>query len=95
MWWTPSKRKIFEVRSFFRMLSSSGTDVVVTSFLWRSIWKVSVPLRVGFFMWTVTLGKILTFNNLCKKGIIVVKCCFMCKRSGEFVNHLLLHCEVA
>jgi hypothetical protein len=91
MRWTPSKRHIFEVRSFFRKLSSSGT----TSFPWRSIWKVKVPLRVSFFVWTAILRKILTMDNLRNRGIIVVDWCCMCKQHGESVNHLLLHCEVA
>jgi hypothetical protein len=46
-------------------------------------------------VWTVTLGKILTLDNLHKIGIIVVGWCCMCKHSVESVNHLLLHCEVA
>jgi hypothetical protein len=44
MRWTPSKLHIFEVRSIFRKFSSLGTDVA-SSFRWRSIWKVKVPLR--------------------------------------------------
>ena len=43
----------------------------------------------------MTLGKVPTLDNLRKRGIIVVRWCCMCKHSGEFVNHLLLHCEVA
>jgi hypothetical protein len=41
------------------------------------------------------LDKILTLDNLRKRGLIVVNWCCMCKRSGESINHLLLHCEVA
>jgi len=52
-------------------------------------------LRVTFFAWSATLGKILTLDNLRKRRIIVVDWCCMCKKSGETVNHLLLHCEVA
>jgi hypothetical protein len=46
-------------------------------------------------VWTASLGKILTLDNLRKRGLIVVEWCYMCKRSGESINHLLLHCEVA
>jgi hypothetical protein len=92
MLWNPSKRNIFEVKSFFRVLSSSGTSS--SSFPSRSIWKVKVPLRVNFFVWMATLGNILTLDNMCKRGIIVVGWCCMCKQSGESINHLL-HCEVA
>jgi hypothetical protein len=56
------------VQSFFHELSISG----VSSFPWRSIWKVKVHLRVSFFFWTVVLGKILTLDNLRKSGLIVV-----------------------
>jgi hypothetical protein len=41
------------------------------------------------------LQKILTLNNLHKKNIIVTEWCCMCKHSGESIDHLLLHCDVA
>jgi hypothetical protein len=65
------------------------------SFPCKSIWKVKVPFKVSFFVWTVTLGRILTLDNLWKRGLIVVDWCSMCKSSGESVDHLLLYCEVA
>jgi hypothetical protein len=95
--WSPSKRKIFEVSSFFGVLSLSSDryEVGCSSFPWKGIWKVKVLRQVSFFVWTASLGKILTLNNLRKRGLIVVEWCCMCKRSGESINHLLLHCEVA
>lgn len=57
--------------------------------------KVSAPPRVSFFSWFVTLGKTLIINNLWKRGIVIVDCCFMCKRHGENVPRLFLHCVVA
>ena len=95
--WIPSKRKLFEVCSFFGVfsLSSDRYEVGCSSFLWKGIWKVKVPLKVSFFVWTASLGKILTLDNLRKRGLIVVDWCCMCKRSGESINHLFLNCEVA
>jgi hypothetical protein len=52
-----------------------------------------VLLRVTFFAWSAALGKIFTMDNI-KKHIIVVKWCCMCKKIGESMNHLLLHCEI-
>jgi hypothetical protein len=43
----------------------------------------------------VALGKILTMHNLWKWHIVVVDRCGVCKRNWEFVDHFLLHCEVA
>jgi hypothetical protein len=87
MCWTPSKRKNFEVKSYYKMtINSEPVD---------GSWKSKAPPRVAFFMWTAVLGKILTVDNLCKKNIIVTEWYCMCKKSGESIVHLLLHCEVA
>jgi hypothetical protein len=48
-----------------------------------------------FFSWSAAQGKILTVENLRKKNIIIVDRCYLCKRDGESVDHLLLHCDVA
>ena len=49
----------------------------------------------GFFAWSAALAKILTFDNLKKRHVIVMNRCCMCKRNEETVDHLPLHCEVA
>jgi hypothetical protein len=89
--WTPLKRKNFEVKSYYKM----RINVEPVEGPWKSIWKSKAPPRVAFFVWTATLGKILTMDNLRKKNIIVTEWCCMCKKSGESIVHLLLHCEVA
>ncbi|XP_042954850.1 uncharacterized protein LOC122291257 [Carya illinoinensis] len=63
-------------------------------FPWKCIWRSHMPSKVAFFTWTASLGKILTLDNLRKRGIIVMDWCFICKKNGETVDHLLLHCEV-
>jgi hypothetical protein len=54
-----------------------------------------VPLRVTFFAWLAALGKILTMDDLKKRHVLVVDWYCMCKKSGEFVDHLLFHYEIA
>ena len=58
------------------------------------MWRSKVPTKVALFSWTTSLGKILTIANLWYKGVAVVDWCYMCKKSGELVNHLLLHCPI-
>ena len=58
------------------------------------MWCSKVPPRVAF-LWTASLGWILTTENLWYKGVTVVDWCYMCKKSGESMNHLLLHCPIA
>jgi hypothetical protein len=50
---------------------------------------------VLFFVWTAALGKIFTHDNLRRRNVVVVEWCCMCKKSGESIDHLLLHCDVA
>jgi hypothetical protein len=91
LWWIPSSKGAFEVRSYYQVLSSHGP----ISFPWKGIWRTKAPPRVAFFAWTAARGKILTIDNLCRRGMIVVNRCYLCKSDGESVDHLLLHCEVA
>jgi hypothetical protein len=49
---------------------------------------------MSFCVWTATLGKILTLDNLGKRNVIVVDWYCICKKGGESNNHLFLHCEV-
>lgn len=53
-----------------------------------------MPSRVDFFVWSAALGNILTTDNLRKRRCVVLDWCYLCKKNGEFVDHLLLHCEV-
>jgi hypothetical protein len=90
--WTPSRRGIFEVRSFYSILVQPTPQ---GNLPWKCVWKAKVPSRVAFFIWTVALGKILTTDNLRKRRVIILDWCSMCKASGESVNHLLMHCSIA
>lgn len=54
-----------------------------------------LPQGESFFAWTATWRKILTFDNLIKRGNVLVGWCYMSLCSGETVYHLLLHCTFA
>jgi hypothetical protein len=66
--WNPSKKKLFDLRSFYNVFMPHHNN----HFPRRCIWRSKVPLRVVFFAWLATLGKILILNNLRKRHIIVV-----------------------
>ena len=91
LWWVPSRKGLFEMKSFYRVLSLTG----VTLFPWKSIWRFMAPSRVAFFAWTAARGKILTMDNLRRRGMVVVNRCWLCESDEESVDHLLLHCGVA
>ena len=54
-----------------------------------------MAIEGSFFSWSASLGKILTTDNLRKRRIVVLDWCYMYKRCGESVDHLLLHCSLA
>jgi len=91
LWWVPSKRILFKVRSFYcSLICSEGY-----CFPCKSIWRTRAPLKATFFTWSAALSKILTMNNFRKRQVIVVDRCYMCKGNGESVDHIPLHCDVA
>jgi exonuclease III len=89
-WERPSKH-VFAVKRYYKALLNSPNVL----FPWKLIWKSKTPPRVAFFSWTAALGKVLTTDNLRKRGFILQDWCCMCKQSGESVDHLFLHCTVA
>ena len=57
-------------------------------FPWKSKWKVRVPTKVFFFVWTAVQCKILIVDNVQKHNSIIVDWCRMCERSEE-TSHIL------
>jgi hypothetical protein len=84
-----TKSGLFEVRSFYRLLSGSSN----TKFPWKNVWKIKIPSKVAFFLWLAAHDKNLTIDNLRLRQLYVVEWCFMCKRGSETGEHLFLRCE--
>jgi len=91
--WNPSKKCSFEVRSFYEELTRKDGPFV-PYFPLKNIWRVKAPTMVVFFVWSAALEKILMHDNLRKRNVIVIEWCCLCKKSGESIDHSLLHCEV-
>ncbi|XP_058092679.1 uncharacterized protein LOC131239139 [Magnolia sinica] len=87
--WTNSKSSRFSVRSFYSQLDQVPPNHISHC---KQIWKYSVPPKIIAFGWLVTKKRILTVDNLRKKGMCLVNICLSCMRSEESVDHLLLHC---
>ena len=68
MCWKPSRDKGFKVKDYYRILLGS-TDFC---FPWKSIWKQNIPSQVAFFVWTATLGKCMTIDNLRKMKVWIL-----------------------
>ncbi len=65
--WKLDNQKVFEVWLLYRVLAPC-----VGTFPWKSIWRVKIPPQVAFFIWTASLRRILTADNLRRWSIILV-----------------------
>ena len=54
-------------------------------FPWKGVWKLKIPKRVAFFLWTAAHGRILTLDNLMLKGHPLANRCCMCCCDGESI----------
>ena len=81
----------FDVRSFYCAFQGPKRK----KFPWLGIWGVKAPRPISFFIWTAARGKILTYDNLMRRGHVLAGWCCLCKSHWETGDHLLLHCEIA
>ena len=81
----------FSVRLMYRKLMHS----LPTDFPCRSIWNPIVPPKLGFFAWEASWGKVLTLDQLKRRGIPLVNRCFLCEDDEETIDYLLIHCSRA
>ncbi|CAL1405316.1 unnamed protein product [Linum trigynum] len=82
MVWNPNADCLLSVSSFYRF----QVDVKFVgdeNFKYRSVWKSVIPTKVCGFMWLVWHKKILTLDNLKKRGIQLANRCVLCYTKEE------------
>ena len=73
-WWRLRRNGRFNIRSWYDALRAA-TPV---AFPWRIIWRTKAARRVQFFVWTAAWNKILTCDNLIRRGYSIISWCCMC-----------------
>ena len=53
-----------------------------------------MPIKVAFFAWEASWGKVLTLDSLQRRGFQLPNRCFLCECEEESVNHILIYCTV-
>ena len=51
-----------------------------------------MPPKVAFFAWEASWGKVVTLEQLQRRGFSLANRCFLRLSEAETVDHLLLHC---
>ena len=57
----------------------------------KLIWNNYIPSKISLFAWEVWWGKILTMEQLKKRGRHLASRCPLCGKDEEQLDHLLLH----
>ena len=61
------------------------------SFPALSVWNPLAPLKVDFFAWEASWGKVMTLDQLKKRGRPLANGCYLCEEEEETLNHILVH----
>ena len=85
------KEKRFSVQAMYKCYDSSPAF----DFPYHSIWNSVVPLKIGIFTWEAVWGKVLTLDNLKRRGMAFTNRCFLCEEGEETINHLQIHSRSA
>jgi hypothetical protein len=56
---------------------------------WENIWKIPQWPKLKMFKWIVLHNRILTWDNLMKRGFIGPSHCHICEFKEEKTDHLL------
>ena len=83
------KEKGFSVKIMYKGFDLSPTF----DFPYRLVWNLVVPPKIGVFAWEATWGKMLTVDQLKRRGMAFTNRCFMCEEDEETIDHLLIHCK--
>eukprot|EP00253_Pinus_taeda_P007306 PITA_07306 len=90
--WGWGKNGVYRENQGYHQLQSKQ-DSPHQGIVWKQIWdSFSIP-KINFFFWTLFHNKILTGENLCKRGIIGPHRCILCKRGLETTNHMFIMCD--
>ena len=77
--WSLTKSVIFTVKSCYDKLMGGSVE----NFSRKLIWKNCIPSKISFFVWEVWWGKILTMEQLKKRGRHLASRCPLCGKDEE------------
>ena len=85
--WDVNKKGQYIVKANYMHMENERIDNYPVGLIWNN-W---VPPKVSVFTWEVWWGKVLTGDQLKRRGFQLANRCLMCKEE-ENLGHLFLHC---
>ena len=89
--WTQVKSGKFTVKFLYKALELDS----LVYFPMKIIWNSRVQPKVSFFAWEASWGKVLTLDQIQKRGWALANRCYLCHINEESIDHLLIHCVKA
>lgn len=69
-----------------------GLDSHAPDRVWQRLWRHQRWMKIKLFMWLVQHRKILTWDNIKKRGVLGPSRCQLCEAQEETMEHLLNNC---
>jgi hypothetical protein len=92
--WGWGKTGFYTAAQGFISLQSPQALIESTT-LWKQVWDPLGLPKINFFCWVLMHRKVLTGENLAKRGIIGPHRCSMCCNALEMMDHLFVDCPFA
>ncbi len=89
--WRWDKDGRFSVRSAYNFIVFDGVDDNTV----RHLWRIKIPPKVKLFLWLATRNRIMTADNLTRRGWVGPSMCCLCGSASETLEHLFFTCSFA
>lgn len=90
MIWQYESKGVYSTSSLYSIINFRGVQPIYIP----SVWSITVPPRIQVFLWLLSHNKLMTKDNLLKRGIEKPPKCMFCSEH-ESVDHLFFDCVVA
>jgi hypothetical protein len=81
----------YSIRKGFKFLPEERSTFL-RSKIWNLVWHPDRIPKINSFIWLVAHNKILTAENLRKRGMHGASRCVLCQQQEESLQHLFFHC---
>ena len=101
--WKYSNSGVFKVRDTYKLIQEDTSSSCsnhhsynsIPTNIWKLIWKVKLPLKIGNFIWKLMHDSLLTLLTLKNRGIQTPSTCPLCNSDEESTSHRFLYCSFA
>jgi zinc-binding in reverse transcriptase len=87
--WSRNSSATFTTKSAYRFI----TDTPYMEEDLFKLWEIKIPLRVQVFLWLMLRNRLLTIDNMIKRGWVIVSICYLCWQQLETTHHIFHECS--